>query len=107
MCDINVICTVRPGYRCDPEIRGRLLIWQGNGTAQVLRCTLYAGVLSLYRMTLPRAEDRLEFTRILKFRAAIHIKFSEFLIMEICVQQRQALVVAPMPTRKLSSQTNK
>ena len=83
------------------------MIWQGNGTAQVLRCTLYAGVLSLYRMTLPRAEDRLEFTRILKFRAAIHIKFSEFLIMEICVQQRQALVVAPMPTRKLSSQTNK
>ena len=67
MCDINVICTVRPGYRCDPEIRGRLLFWQGNGTGQVLSCTLYAEVLSLYRMTQSRAEDRLEFVRIHPF----------------------------------------
>lgn len=37
------------------------MFWQGNGTAQIHRCTLYAEVLSLYRMTPSRMEGHLEF----------------------------------------------
>ena len=38
------------------EFRGRLSFWQGTDIIQVLRCTLYAEVLKLYRVTLSRAE---------------------------------------------------
>ena len=107
MCDINVICTVRPGYRCDPEIRGRLLFWQGNGTGQVLSCTLYAGVLSLYRMTPSRAERNISLHQALE-QAGLSFVWNPNGFTELWTyrQQGQSLVLAPMPTRKLRSQTN-
>ena len=41
---------------CPKKFRGRLSFWQGTDIIQVLRCTLYAGVLELFRMMPSRVE---------------------------------------------------
>ena len=45
-----------------PQFRGKFSFWQGTDIIQVLRCTLYAEVLKLYRVTPSRTENRPKFT---------------------------------------------
>ena len=40
------------------EFRGKFSFWQETDIIQVLRCTLYAEALKLYRVTLSRTENR-------------------------------------------------